>query len=324
MLPPPTSRLRLVALCVLFCFQTLAAHAWHDLGHEVVAEIAWKRMTPQARAAAMVLLQQAPADSGLAALRPATGSAAEQDRTQFVRAATWADAVRTGARRKKYHQALWHFTDFYWEQPTPDATPQPRPDIQPHGELVVRLPALEASLRQPATTPPVSPSKSTDLAWFLHLMGDIAQPLHCSGRITPTEMEGDEGGNLFLLSSQPPPTSGSSGNRRPMNLHFFWDHVIEREYGEDADIARVAAQIEAQHPPAAQSQDLALGQYETWARASQQIALAVAYPPTLARNVEPSPAYRAQVKQVSERALALAGERLGATLNQVFAAPPAH
>ncbi len=306
-------------LCLFAC-QTRAVFAWHDKGHEVIAAIAWDEMTLGARAAAVALLESSPADAGIRERRPNTGSAEEQARTEFLRAACWADDVRTGPRKKAYHQPFWHFTDYFWEQTTPDAPRQQRPDVPLHGELVTRLPALERSLREPAS-PPVSPSKGTDLAWFLHLMGDIAQPLHSSGRITAAEPTGDQGGNLFLLS--PPSLRGGNG-RRPLNLHFFWDHVIEREFGEEADPVAIAREIKARYPRPAHSGILAPGQYETWARRSQRLALRAAYPPTLVRDAEPPAEYRDRVKRTSERVMALAGYRLGATLNAVFAAaaPP--
>ena len=317
-----------LSLCLLVACQTRAVLAWHDKGHEVIAAIAWNEMTPAARAAASaLLLESAPADAGLGIFREGTagrpgggtaGSAEERARTAFRRAACWADDVRTGPRRAKYHQPFWHFTDFFWEQTTPDAPRRQRPDLPRHGELVTRLPALERSLREPAS-PPVSPSKSTDLAWFLHLMGDIAQPLHASGRITAADATGDQGGNLFLLS--PPASPGPGNARRPLNLHFFWDHVIEREYGEDADPEAIAQEIVARHPRPADTGALALGQYERWARRSQRLSQLVAYPPTLVRGTEPPAEYRARVKHTSERVMALAGYRLGATLNDVFSAP---
>lgn len=308
-------RLALLSVVFLGC-QTLTAYAWHDRGHEVIAAIAWETMTPQARVAAVALLQAAPADAGIHELRPSNGSTAEQDRTQFVRAAVWADDVRTGPRKPRYHQPFWHFTDFFWEQLTPDSARRQRGDLPPHGELVTRLPALEASLRDLKNTPSVSPSKSTDLTWFLHLMGDIAQPLHCSGRITATEPAGDQGGNLFCVS----PERGPDG-RCLVNLHFFWDHVIEREFGDNVNLSEIATQIQTRHPRPAEVVQLRLGQYERWARTSQRLAARVAYPPALTRDAEPPAEYRQRVKRVSERVMALAGYRLGETLNQIFTAP---
>jgi hypothetical protein len=42
------------------------AYAWDELGHRVVARIAWDRMTPQARNNAVRLLMAAPANTGAA------------------------------------------------------------------------------------------------------------------------------------------------------------------------------------------------------------------------------------------------------------------
>ena len=299
------------ALVVLVPF---GARAWHDGGHQTVAAIAWDQMTPQARARAATLLQNAPANSEIRALRPTTGSAAERDRIQFIRAAVWADDVRSGQRRSIYHQGLWHFTDFFWEQQQPGGPKRQRPDVPTHGDLVPKLPALEASLRR-SHARSVSPSKGTDLAWFLHLMGDIAQPLHCSGRITALEPRGDEGGNLFCVGTR------DSRGRCRNNLHSYWDHVIERDFGGNADPLQVAATIQSRFRRTPMTR-LSLGQYQSWAQAAQRIAMADAYPASLARDTAPSPEYRALVSRVSQKAIALGGYRLGETLNQVLAPRP--
>ena len=58
-------------------------------------------------------------------------------------------------------------------------------------------------------------TKAVALAWLLHLVGDIHQPLHCSSRVTPDEAlpRGDAGGNTFRLDD----------NR---NLHGYWDRIL--------------------------------------------------------------------------------------------------
>lgn len=309
--PTKTMKCNALTLVLSFLLPSLAP-AWHDEGHQAVAAVAWDQMTPQARTRAMALLGNAPANSGIAALRPTTGSAGERDRIQFIRAATWADKVRVGARKPIYHKGSWHYTDYFWEQQAPGGTKRQRPDVPPHGDMVRKLPALEASLRS-AGTAPVSPSKATDLAWFLHLMGDIAQPLHASGRITALDPNGDQGGNFFCLSA----ARDAEGDCRN-NLHSYWDDVIEREYGHNADMRQVASAIEQSRPRTAFTR-LGLGQYESWARSSQKIAVQAAYPATLVRNSAPPPQYREMVKRVCEKTIALGGYRLGETLNSIFA-----
>ena len=305
-----TYKIPLYCILAIFWFQP-QARAWHQAGHEVVAAIAWDRMTPTARAKAVGLLRTAPINSGLRALRPTTGTEEEKDRTQFIQAAIWADAVREGPRKALFHQPLWHFTDFFWEQSAPGATPVDRNDKPPHGDLVTKLPAIEASLKNMSSAS-VSPSKATDLAWFIHLMGDISQPLHCSGRITPALPDGDQGGNLFCASS-----SLDSNGKCAENLHSFWDHVVEKKFGEHPDIPVLAARLENDESPSFFTR-LRLGQYEQWAKTSQKIAKAVAYPATLGEKQDPSPAYLDLVERVSVKVITLAGFRLGKTLNAIF------
>jgi hypothetical protein len=297
---------------VLILFHAVTAHAWHSLGHRTIAAIAWDQMTPQARARAVALLQSAPSNSGLRTLRPHTGTEAEKDRWQFIRAASWADAVRSGARKPIYHQPLWHFTDLYWQQAAPGAPVRLRDDVPPYGDLVTKLPQLEASLRDPAGNSRVSPGKGTDLAWFIHLMGDIAQPLHCSGRISPEHGRGDKGGNLFFLSER-----RDEYGECPDNLHAYWDDVLEREYGSNVNVIQLATGL-ANAQPLSGSPALRLGEYKQWAGIGRKIAMEVGYPAHLQFGMEPPQIYRELVKSVSTRAITLAGYRLGATLNKVF------
>src|SRR5256885_14208137 len=90
-------------------------------------------------------------------------------------------------------------------------------------------------------------TRAVALAWVMHLVGDIHQPLHSSSRVTPAEPlpKGDEGGNTFHLDD----------NR---NLHAYWDRILDEavapEQGEDsiAYASRMARQIDrvAGTPPA--------------------------------------------------------------------------
>ena len=57
------------SLSIMFIFATVVpVFAWHDAGHKLTGYIAWQRMTPQAREAAVRILRAAPEDSQIAAL----------------------------------------------------------------------------------------------------------------------------------------------------------------------------------------------------------------------------------------------------------------
>ncbi|HEY0780498.1 MAG TPA: S1/P1 nuclease, partial [Gemmatirosa sp.] len=93
------------------------ARAWDDVGHMAIAIVAWRHMTPVARARAVALLRAAPTGAGLAQLRPNDGGPDARDLALFARAATWADLVRDrrdSVRYATYHHATWHYLSWYW------------------------------------------------------------------------------------------------------------------------------------------------------------------------------------------------------------------
>jgi hypothetical protein len=180
-----TKTLRIV-LALGLVLAASPALAWDALGHEVIARIAWEHMKPETRAKAVALLRAAPADADLASL-------AADDRELFQRAATWPDIVRDEAfpaRHAKYHHSNWHYTNYFWEL---DESGRPRDvdRLRPQDvNIVERLQALERSVADPGRD---ASERAVDLAWILHLGGDIHQPLHASARVTSTEPEGDRG-----------------------------------------------------------------------------------------------------------------------------------
>jgi hypothetical protein len=161
--------------------------------------------------------------------------------------------------------------------------------------------------------------RATDLAWILHLAGDIHQPLHTSARVTPLpeDAQGDRGGNNFRLWT---PT----GWTRPMSLHSYWDNIADLSVGQRSAeemsdyVERLSLPIIERHPQAALSRCLQPGAFETWAREGFLITRMVVYPPDLERGQKPSEAYRRRAYAIAEQSMALAGYRLAELLNRHF------
>ena len=300
----------LLAAVILFC----AAHpalAWDALGHEVIARIAWEHMQPATRAKAVALLKTAPPDADLASLLPRDGRPlADRERELFLRAATWPDIVRDTAfpeRHEKYHHSNWHYTNFFWEE---DANGQPRDvdRLRPQDvNIVERLHALERSVADPNRKAAL---RAVDLAWILHLGGDVHQPLHSSARVTATEPEGDRGGNLFKLADKD-------------DLHWYWDSLLSKVFrrrlfeSEDGRVERVARVVEQRHPRPAFADRLQPGRYEEWTREGFATSKAVVYK-GVQRGQTPSRQYREAAFAVAEPAVALAGYRLAELLERVL------
>ncbi|HUL48581.1 MAG TPA: S1/P1 nuclease [Gemmatimonadales bacterium] len=299
----------------LVVLSTLAS-TWDPPGHRIIAEIAWDHMTARARTRAIALILHGPPVASLASLRPGPegGSDAERDRALFLNAATWADLVRNRARAwHVYNQPTWHYADFYWD--VVDGRPHDLPGAGPGpvnaGE---RIAAFRATLVDPNSA---DTTKAIALAWLLHLVGDIHQPLHCSSRVTPEHPlpRGDQGGNLFYLSDS-------------VRLHAYWDEMIDRAIapgaGEDsfAYATRAAREVERRYTQASFDGAGATSDVAQWQREGLALAQTVVYA-GLTQGAAPPPAYDRTAFDVAERQGALAGYRLAALLNAALDPPPA-
>jgi hypothetical protein len=286
-------------------------------------------MTPTARRNAIALLQAAPPDACLLDLFPSDSRPLEvRQREFFMRVSTWPDIVRPSEEDTRactrFHRRDWHFINYFWEgisgATNNEDTPRDREDIEiPEINAVERLKLFRpfvACGTPPCGTP--QEERATTLAWILHLVGDIHQPLHTSARVTsrPREREGDQGGNLFKLG----PTNDS------LSLHSFWDGIIDRSEArlpEERDnnmayLNRVAGTIMQEHPRSGLASSLRPGDFEGWSREGLETVKRVVYPRSFQRGQMPSDDYRRITFRTSKAAIALAGYRLADLLNQMF------
>lgn len=287
------------------------AHAWDELGHRVIARIAWDHMTPAARARAIELLRAAPEQSGLHLLLPRDGRPlAEREREWFVNAAVWSDLIRDRDHvGSVYAHSDWHYVNWFWEQ-RPDGSAVDREDLGTAGELVTQLQRMTSALDAAAVP---DSAKAIDLAWTLHMVGDVHQPLHNSARVTAQDPEGDRGGNSFRLAGLYPFN----------NLHGYWDALVGPAFPwmpgvrtEDDYVARIAAEIAADWPE--RRVRVRPGEVREWSREGLRVAQNTAFPRWLIRN-EPAPRrYRAHAWEAAEVRVALAGYRLADLLNRTL------
>ncbi|HTY49850.1 MAG TPA: S1/P1 nuclease [Steroidobacteraceae bacterium] len=290
------------------------ALAWNDFGHMVVAAVAYRRLTPQARAESMRLLRLNPDYPQWARGEPA----GLRDEVAFMRAATWPDAIKhfpgyiddgerpsgpDAGRNTGYADHLqhryWHFIDIPF---SPDGTPLPP---IPAPNAVTQIDVFRRVLHDPGAD---SALKSYDLVWLLHLVGDLHQPLHAVSRFTRELPGGDAGGNRVRLC-RPPCRE---------ELHAFWDAAAGSARSPEAAL-RLARQLPAA-PAAAAAADPA-----DWARESVRVAERQVYP-ALGPGPGPyhlTPAYRARARLIAQQRLALAGARLARLLNAAFRRPAA-
>ncbi len=295
------------------------ARAWDDVGHMAIAIVAWRHMTPAARARAVALLRAAPANAGLAQLRPNEGGPEARDLALFARAATWPDIVRDrrdSVRFATYHHATWHYLSWYW-----------RADSAGHAVPVTGLPTDSENVVERINvlrplladgTVPVE-SRAVALAWVLHLVGDVHQPVHTASRVTAASPVGDHGANAVRLTD----------DGRPTNLHAVWDDLLDapgrraNSQGRGApgpealfaEAERAADAIERGTPAAAVRGATREMRPSVWAQEGQAIDETQVYTPDLADGGPVSAAYVARARAAALPRAALAAYRLAALLD---------
>lgn len=278
--------------------------AWDDLGHKVVAKIAWDQLSEPTRQEAVRLLEAVPEEAELKA--PSCRGPERCGQALWEQAAIWPDLARGNP---VFDRPSWHYINFFWESGAGGGPPVARPDLKPAPENVVEALGRLAALLGDRSRP--DRERGLALAWILHLVGDLHQPLHTSARVTSFEPKGDRGGNDFLLGVPP-------GESRPSNLHFFWDSLLTQQnpkpwwLGASRFVDRLARELERAHPRQAGASGQPVEAFEEWAEASAEIAKRELYPPELLRNQAPPATYQKRALALARPAIALAGYRLGA------------
>ena len=185
--------IRIIWMVVAAMLLPLQALAWGPEGHSIIAELAQRRLTPQAAAQVVRLL--GPGHS-------------------LASVASWADDVRDD-RPETYN---WHFVDFAMGEDRYDAAKHCHASA--NGDCVVaELERLKTALR----CGPTDDLKRDALRYAVHFVGDIHQPMHTVG-------EG-RGGNDVAVEVRLAGAKTCRGGPCPImayrsNPHRVWDGTL--------------------------------------------------------------------------------------------------
>ena len=306
---------RLLVIGVLCCTLAAPTSAWNGRGHMIVAAKAWENLTPETKRAVKSLLRHNPRYASWTAGVPS----ASKVRAAFIRASTWPDFIKSArgytnddlpsaeaARNIGYADCLqhryWHFKDLPF---SPDGTPTHEPP-NPNAETQIRL--FTEALSDAATSDEI---KSYDLAWLIHLVGDVHQPLHATQRFVSSDTNGDRGGNDVLQCLSSPCNTGKP-------LHSFWDGAFG---GSENLPSIISFAHQMASPPTTQANDL---DPAVWLEESFDAAKAKAYQPPIDNTLGPvvlTNAYRNDAAVTATQRASLAGVRLAKLLNGTNIAP---
>jgi len=232
--------------------------AWGPQGHRVIALIADR------------VLQQS--DAGLRAKVLALLASDKGDRLakpDIASQAIWADVLREKSEEARGATTPWHSARLkpdspdlaaacFGRKPLPAGYPASR---GPRDNCSVdKIEQFAAELKNPETS---QGERRAATRFLLNLVGDLHDPLNAIDR-------GDRGGECIALQI---------GSKPPVRLSTYWEETLVADVA-GSDAAKGAARIAASLPGAisgAESQKLAEGTPEAWARESFEIAKTIAY-----------------------------------------------
>lgn len=306
-----------IAAVAALAICTSTANAWWDGGHETVAYIAYRKLTPATRQRVDALLKLNP----MYATWTMGVAADQQGLAAFVQAATWADCIKsssciggytsdggntppgmtTDAQNIGYQDHLmhqyWHFVDEPYSAGAPGQPPK-----TPNALTEIQL--LSGDIGSDKS----DDIKSYDVVWLEHLIGDIHQPLHATSRFTKNHPDGDAGGNLVYFCAKPCRDE----------LHAYWDSLL----GSGPLLVQITATgdqlLKRKKPAKAAEPDPAKWVDESFELAKSEVYLApVSDDNDPAQTVSPriTAKYAANATRVAKSQVLLAGYRLAQLLN---------
>jgi S1/P1 Nuclease len=285
------------------------ALAWHDMGHMLVAQIAYLRLTPAAKARVDKLL--VPQQGRRPWIHLCAGYYTAQTCEKIydpVTIAVWMDDFRGDSLNDRYD--TWHYTNY---RPFFDGIPE-RTNVGP--EPVNVLSQLNWCIDTLRKGTGRDKTDAETLGFLYHLVGDVHQPLHAATRYSAAHPDGDSGGNGFSITYPADP--------RVRNLHFFWDAGAGRFGTSDLkrpldEAARTRLRTVAEELMRAYPADAGAKETEplAWVRESNTIARTFAYV-KVRDGGTPSPEYVAEAQKIVGQRITLAGYRMAEVLNTLF------
>ena len=252
---------KIVSFAAALALLTLTAppaNAWGCKGHQTVAFIAEKHLTPEARQLVQKLLGENPIDP---TLRRWCGNATTD---LMVDASTWPDDVR-----HERGNGPWHFIDI--------------PRGKHKGELdgfcgsegcVTRAIEEQRAILKAKSADPLKRAEA--IRYIIHFVGDLHQPLHAINNA-------DNGGNCvpvkYFRHEPLPSVLHPEREDYSPNLHQIWDtEIVERDM-EISSPPRYAGELDEKFHAQSATWEAAGIHVDSWAWESHERAETEVYDP---------------------------------------------
>ena len=263
------NHMKIIAGAAICSFFVAGAFAWDHPAHMTTAAIAFMEVerTKPELVDKLELVFMAHPDTSPFWVAAGDSRGKERAKRMFFEGARWADDTKgTIHDRPTWHTARWPII-------AKDAPPEAKAAAEarkgrPAGQAIEALVMNDAMLSSAETN---SAERASALAWLLHLIGDIHQPLHVSDQYSKEFPAGNGSGTLEYVMDPV--------NEKPIPLHLLWDSNIYRSTALDA-IEQNAQELVEKYPRSAFPELKGLegpGDFEKWARESYDVAVDFAY-----------------------------------------------
>jgi hypothetical protein len=248
---------------ILACLLILAvvslpapARAWGCEGHQVIALLAEKQLTPHALAMAKKILAEGPID-------PSLSRFCKEGRTDALAdASTWPDDIRA----LRPETAPWHYVDI----PLGTTRREVEKFCDPKESCVTRAITDQLAILRSSDA---DPQKRADaLRFLIHFVGDMHQPLHAISN-------SDQGGNcvpVAFFDSLPQLRNPQTESYAP-NLHGVWDTNILAKATEGKTVDQVTTDLEQTFGRKMVRWQKGSANIDAWAWESYQLAVKNVY-----------------------------------------------
>lgn len=317
-------RAGIIACILLFAVLSVpaTAHAWGCEGHQVVALLAEKHLSPHALATAKKTLADAPIDPTLSRYCKEGGIDPLAD------ASTWPDDVRS----LRPETSPWHYIDI----PRGTTIRDVEKFCDPKEGCVTR--AITHQLAILRSSEADSRKRAEALRFLIHFVGDVHQPLH---GIT----NNDQGGNCVPVAffDMLPQLRNPQTESYAPNLHGVWDTNILARATTGKTVEQVADDLNQSFLGSMTRWEKGKANIDEWAWESYQLAMKNAYGKLPVRIPVETPAaiascsddnhvstrllklnerlvdpYQNMAIPIIRKRLAQAGARLAMLLNQIW------
>lgn len=225
---------RIIAVLIVILLPLTPAFAWWEYGHKSVAQIAQSNISAKTRANIAKLLRAAPLIG--------TPKCPIKDLDD---ASVWPDCIKGDGLR-------WGYTNPWHYQNVDICEPFDLKSACAQGNCVSAQ--IDRNFKLLADTSLPDNVRLEALAFLVHFVGDLHQPLHAGDR-------GDRGGN---------DVKGNYGVIPGYNLHSIWDGLLaERAISERPPLVRAYS--------TAEKAELSSGTVQDWSREAWAVSRDVAY-----------------------------------------------